>query len=179
MAYVAVTGGQEAIAAAVTLLKNYRRHGSAAFDPMAIVNRMGLLIDKIMGEAGLFDPDHAALALLQSEGSVEEAVFLLRAYRSTLTRSHYSLPLDGSQMRLLRRISAAFKDVPGGQMLGATYDYTHRLLDFSLLKEQDSTEISADSTAEAGCAPFYAQRVSELLRTENIIAQLPDPAAQG
>ena len=178
MAYVAVTGGQEAIAAAVCLLQNYRRLGSTAIDPVALVNRMGLLIDKIMGEAGLYDADHAALALLQSEGSVEEAVFLLRAYRSTLTRAHYSLPLDGSQMRLLRRISAAFKDVPGGQMLGATYDYTHRLLDFSLLKEQDGLEVVAVTTDETECSPLYAQRVSELLRTENIIAQLPDTATQ-
>jgi alpha-D-ribose 1-methylphosphonate 5-triphosphate synthase subunit PhnI len=29
-------------------------------------------------------------------------------------------------------VSATFKDVPGGQILGATFDYTHRLLDFSL-----------------------------------------------
>jgi alpha-D-ribose 1-methylphosphonate 5-triphosphate synthase subunit PhnI len=36
-------------------------------------------------------------------------------------------------MRLERRISAVYKDIPGGQMLGPTYDYTHRLLDFTLL----------------------------------------------
>jgi hypothetical protein len=34
---------------------------------------------------------------------------------------------------VLRRISSAFKDVPGGQLLGRTRDYTQRLLDFSLL----------------------------------------------
>ena len=33
----------------------------------------------------------------------------------------------------VRRISATFKDVPGGQLLGRTRDYTQRLLDFSLL----------------------------------------------
>ena len=38
-------------------------------------------------------------------------------------------------MRLTRRISAAFKDIPGGQLLGATYDYTHRLMNFDLEKE--------------------------------------------
>ena len=178
MAYVAVTGGQEAIAATMTLLADYRHQGNVALDPVAIVNRMGLLIDKIMGEAGLYDPDHAALALMQSEGSVEEAVFLLRAYRSSLMRTYYSLPLDGAQMRLLRRISAAYKDVPGGQMLGATYDYTHRLLDFSLLCEQKETEIGSIASGEDGCVPLYAQRVSDLLRAENIIERLPDPATQ-
>ena len=38
-------------------------------------------------------------------------------------------------MRIARRISAAFKDIPGGQVLGATYDYTHRLMNFSLETE--------------------------------------------
>jgi alpha-D-ribose 1-methylphosphonate 5-triphosphate synthase subunit PhnI len=37
---------------------------------------------------------------------------------------------------LSRRISAAFKDVPGGQLLGPTYDYTQRLLDFALLADE-------------------------------------------
>jgi alpha-D-ribose 1-methylphosphonate 5-triphosphate synthase subunit PhnI len=32
-------------------------------------------------------------------------------------------------MLLHRRVSAIFKDMPGGQLLGPTYDYTHRLLD--------------------------------------------------
>ncbi|MCL2497843.1 MAG: carbon-phosphorus lyase complex subunit PhnI [Symbiobacteriaceae bacterium] len=176
MAYVAVTGGQEAIAASIALLREYRCHGDNPLDPVAMVNRMGLLIDKIMGEAGLYCPDHAALALLQSEGSVEEAVFLLRAYRSSLTRAYYSIPLDGAQMRLLRRISAAYKDVPGGQMLGATYDYTHRLLDFSLLSEHEDTKIDTASSEDEECNPFHALRVSDLLRAENIIVQSPTHA---
>ena len=33
-----------------------------------------------------------------------------------------------------RRISAIFKDLPGGQILGPTFDYTHRLLDFELAR---------------------------------------------
>lgn len=44
-----------------------------------------------------------------------------------------SEPVDTASMRLERRISAVYKDIPGGQMLGPTYDYTHRLLDFTLL----------------------------------------------
>jgi len=32
-------------------------------------------------------------------------------------------------MRAERRISATFKDLPGGQLLGPTFDYTHRLLE--------------------------------------------------
>ena len=41
-------------------------------------------------------------------------------------------------MLVERRISASFKDIPGGQILGSTTDYTHRLLDFSLVSETRS-----------------------------------------
>ena len=135
MAYSAVRGGREAVEQAAALLEKCRAEGSVAVELEALEKRMGLLIDRVMGEAGFYAPRYAALALKQSEGSPEEAVFLLRAYRSTLARSYRSLPLDGADMRILRRISAAFKDIPGGQFLGATYDYTHRLLNFDLEEE--------------------------------------------
>ena len=94
MAYVAVTGGKEAIEQSLKLT--------------CMKENMALLVDKIMSEAGFYSEEYAALALKQCEGSVEEAVFLLRAYRSTLPRNYYSLPIDTGKMRILRRISAAF-----------------------------------------------------------------------
>ena len=118
MGYVAVTGGQEAIEASIELLKEYRSEGGTPLDIGAVRDRMGLLIDRIMSEAGLYAPDYAALALKQCEGSPEEAVFLLRAYRSTLPRNYTSRTVKGDDMHIRRRISAAFKDIPGGQMLG-------------------------------------------------------------
>jgi alpha-D-ribose 1-methylphosphonate 5-triphosphate synthase subunit PhnI len=77
------------------------------------------------------------LAIKQAAGDLIEAIFLLRAYRTTLPRFMSTLPVDTGDMQVERRISAIFKDLPGGQMLGATFDYTHRLLDFSLLDESD------------------------------------------
>ncbi len=136
MAYVAVSGGEEAIEESIKLLKYYRSgtHKDIALE--AIEKKLSLLVDKVMSEAGLYSPRYAALALKQCEGSTEEAVFLLRAYRSTLKRSYYTNVADTENMRIVRRISAAFKDIPGGQVLGATYDYTHRLMDFKLEKEK-------------------------------------------
>jgi alpha-D-ribose 1-methylphosphonate 5-triphosphate synthase subunit PhnI len=164
MAYVAVSGGGEAVDRAADLVEQYRNRGSAAVEPEALEQRMGLLIDRIMGEAGFYAPRYAALALKQSEGSPEEAVFLLRAYRSTLTRAYRSVPLDGADMRLQRRVSAAFKDIAGGQFLGATYDYTHRLLDFDLPNGNDRAAApAADQT------PINAPRVSDTLRAEGLI----------
>lgn len=85
MAYVAVTGGSEAIEQSLKLLEIFR-NSKEDLSVACIKENMSLLIDKIMSEAGFYSEEYAALALKQSEGSVEEAVFLLRAYRSTLQR---------------------------------------------------------------------------------------------
>ena len=137
MGYVAVTGGKEAIKASAELLKLYRSSGEHAADIDVFKNRLGLLVDRVMSEAGLYAPDYAALALKQSEGSGEEAVFLLRAYRSTLSRDYTSLTVKNDAMHIRRRISSAFKDIPGGQILGPSYDYVHRLLNFDLINEDE------------------------------------------
>lgn len=142
MAYVAVSGGEEAIEASIRMLEYYRSGTDKDLDLEVIEEKMALLVDRVMSEAGLYAKKYAALALKQCEGSTDEAVFLLRAYRSTLKRSYDTLVADTENMRLVRRISAAFKDIPGGQMLGATYDYTHRLMKFEL-EEEDAAELKA------------------------------------
>lgn len=177
MAYVAVTGGQKAVRRSMDLLKRCRTRGRKSVELRALENRMELLIHRVMSEAGFYAPSYASLALKQSEGSVEEAVFLLRAYRSTLSRDYYSKPMDGEQIHLIRRISAAFKDVAGGQFLGATYDYTHRLLDFSLGHETPEEERLIKEEwnryRERG-AEITAPRVSGFLRQEGLITEKKD-----
>src|SRR5688572_1996722 len=134
MGYSAVKGGLEAISVAERLVQHPPlASGEAPLDTRQLEHQLSLAIDKIMSEGGLYAPELAALALKQAEGDLFEAAFLLRAYRSTLPRFGYSLPARGDRMRVVRRISSAFKDVPGGQLLGRTRDYTQRLLDFSLL----------------------------------------------
>jgi len=138
MGYVAVKGGREAIEASIERLKYERlKRGTVLGVEQARAGLRGLM-DQVMSEGSLYDEEAAALAIKQAEGSPEEAVFLLRAYRSTLPRLHTSLPLRSEEMRIERRISATFKDIPGGQILGASYDYVHRLLDDSLREEQDA-----------------------------------------
>ena len=109
MAYSAVSGGEEAIEASIQLLDYYRSGTDKDIELESVTEKFGLLIDKVMSEAGLYAKSYAALALKQCEGSTEEAVFLLRAYRSTLKRSHYTAPVNTDNMRIIRRISAAFK----------------------------------------------------------------------
>lgn len=145
--YVAVKGGEAAIGNAHALLAEDRR-GDTAVPEISVDQvreQMSLGIARVMTEGSVYDPDLAALALKQARGDQVEAIFLLRAYRTTLPRFATSEPIDTAAMRVERRISAIFKDMPGGQILGPTFDYTHRLLDFGLLDEAQSDADPATS----------------------------------
>ncbi|EMN8584774.1 carbon-phosphorus lyase complex subunit PhnI [Klebsiella aerogenes] len=133
--YVAVKGGEKAISAAHALQEQKRRGDGRLHEVSVdqISEQLSLAVDRVMTEGGIADRELAALALKQASGDNIEAIFLLRAYRTTLPRLAVSEPVDTAGMRLERRISAVYKDIPGGQLLGPTYDYTHRLLDFTLL----------------------------------------------
>ncbi|MFT0545168.1 carbon-phosphorus lyase complex subunit PhnI [Allopusillimonas ginsengisoli] len=140
--YVAVKGGEQAIDNAHELLAA-RRRGNLDVPELSVDQlreQMPLGVSRIMSEGSLFDPELAALALKQAAGDMLEAIFLLRAYRTTLPRFAFSQPLNTSAMHVERRISATFKDLPGGQLLGPTFDYTHRLLDFTLLAGGPDTD---------------------------------------
>lgn len=133
--YVAVKGGERAIDAAHDWLDRARR-GPAdqpALDTAQIRDQLSIGTQRVMAEGSLYDADLAALAIKQARGDLIEAIFLIRAYRTTLPRFGASLPVDTAAMAVKRRISATFKDAPGGQILGPTFDYTHRLLDFRLM----------------------------------------------
>jgi alpha-D-ribose 1-methylphosphonate 5-triphosphate synthase subunit PhnI len=135
--YVAVKGGEAAIANAHQLLAD-RRRGDRSLPSISIdqiVAQLGLAVDRVMAEASLYDRELAALAVRQARGDMIEAIFILRAYRTTLPRFGMSVPVDTANMKIERRISATYKDLPGGQLLGPTFDYTHRLLDPSLLTD--------------------------------------------
>ncbi len=139
MAYVAVRGGRKAIDESLERLKRARLRGGTSIPVRSIKNGLRQLIDQVMAEGSLYDAELASVAIKQAEGSPEEAVFLLRAFRSTLPRKRYTRTVDPGDMRVERRISACFKDVPGGQILGASPDYAHRLIDFDLCEETDET----------------------------------------
>ena len=170
--YVAVKGGEAAIAHSLDLIAD-RRRGDRGLDELTleqIDQQLGLAVDRVMTEGSCYDRTLAALAIKQARGDLVEAIFLLRAYRTTLPRFGDSVPLDTARMVAERRISAAFKDVPGGQVLGPTYDYTHRLLDFSLAA---SGERPVAPTAPADTAQALPH-VGDLLAREGLLE--PPPA---
>ncbi len=139
--YVAVKGGERSIDNAHGWLAEARRgdHGVPDLAVAQIREQLSLAVDRVMAEGSLYDPDLAALALNQARGDVVEAVFLIRSFRTTLPRFGATLPLDTGATQIIRRISATYKDAPGGQVLGPTFDYTHRLLDFDLAAGSDVT----------------------------------------
>jgi alpha-D-ribose 1-methylphosphonate 5-triphosphate synthase subunit PhnI len=174
--YVAVKGGERAIAAAHRWLAEARR-GDAAVPALSVAQireQLSIGVARVMAEGALYDPDLAALAIRQARGDMIEAVFLLRAFRATLPRFGASVPLDTAAMACIRRISATFKDAPGGQALGPTFDYTHRLLDFALAAADAAPEPAEErATPEAG-AP-KPRIMGFLLRDGLAQAETPGP----
>jgi alpha-D-ribose 1-methylphosphonate 5-triphosphate synthase subunit PhnI len=173
--YVAVKGGEAAILASHDLLAETRRGDPRVteVDVAQIREQMGLAVARVMNEGSLYDPDLAALALKQAQGDVIEAAFLVRAYRTTLARFGSTEPIDTAAMAIRRRISATYKDLPGGQVLGPTYDYTHRLVDFGLAKANPLP--TGVVPANQPLAPAM-QRVPDILGREGLMEAEVPPA---
>jgi alpha-D-ribose 1-methylphosphonate 5-triphosphate synthase subunit PhnI len=166
--YVAVKGGERAIENAHRLLAHARRGDPTIAEISAeqISEQLALGVDRVMAEGSLYDRELAALAIKQARGDLIEAVFLVRAYRTTLPRFGASEPVDTAKMAIRRRISATFKDLPGGQMLGPTFDYTHRLLDV-----EEAATVEEPALADAPTAPM--PRVTDLLGNDDLIERSP------
>ncbi len=184
MGYSAVKGGADAIRAAEELIAHPLLDADEApLDTRQLRHQLGLAADKVMGEGGLYAPELAALALKQAEGDLFEAAFLLRAYRSTLPRFGYALPAHGRAMRTVRRISSAFKDIPGGQLLGRTRDYTQRLLDFARLGRGLGSPAPTNGAAGPDLPTPNGERpelpkVSDVMRAMGLVPPLPERAPE-
>jgi alpha-D-ribose 1-methylphosphonate 5-triphosphate synthase subunit PhnI len=169
--YVAAKGGERAIRNAHRLLAKARR-GDPAVPELSVAQideQLALAVDRVMAEGSLYDRELAALAIKQARGDLIEAIFLVRAYRTTLPRFGFSEPIDTGQMSPRRRISATYKDLPGGQVLGPTFDYTHRLIDFALAAEGEP-----ESAATAPADPDERMpRVTDIIGAEDLIERNP------
>jgi alpha-D-ribose 1-methylphosphonate 5-triphosphate synthase subunit PhnI len=156
MAYVAARGDETAIQNAESLF--HELNDSTALDAGMLVRNLQAhlpyLVDRVMAEGSLYAPEVAALALTQAGGDLYEAVLLVRAYRSTLPRLGHAATVEPDDPVIVRRISAAFKDIPGGQLLGPTLDYSHRILNFAALDEaQRDGSDATHNPNEASAAP--------------------------
>lgn len=194
MGYVAVTAGEELIERAADLFDAQRADDEPPVTLDQFDGQLARLTAQAMSEGGLYAPRLAALAVKQAQGDSVEAAFLLRAYRSTLERWDETEPVDPDELFATRRVSPAYKDVPGGQILGPTKDYTQRLLDFGLVDEGTVTDPTADwdiatdrDDGESGPEePGHDEKdgrgrltnVMQVLRDEGLVAPAGDPPTE-
>jgi alpha-D-ribose 1-methylphosphonate 5-triphosphate synthase subunit PhnI len=87
-------------------------------------------------------------------------------------------------MQVLRRISAAFKEIPGGQILGPTPDYTLRMLDFSLKGETQAERRRVmarfmDKLPVNEPVPDTLPKVIDILRRENLLVERNHQSVSG
>jgi alpha-D-ribose 1-methylphosphonate 5-triphosphate synthase subunit PhnI len=177
MGYVAIRGGEHAIEESAGAFEALRGAGEAPLSVDQISSQLRFLVDRVIAEGGVYAPHLAALAIKQAAGDPLEAAFLLRAWRSTQPRLAETAAHDTSSMRLIRRISAAFKEIPGGQVLGPCIDYAHRLFRFELLDE--SAEAFQKATRgwfrSESAAPRTFPKVLESLRAEGLLPVAKPP----
>src|SRR3978361_1701295 len=170
--YVAVKGGERAIENAHRLLAHERR-GDRDVPELSldqISGQLSLGVDRVMTEGSLYDRELAALAMKQARGYMIKAICLVRAFRATLPRFGATEPVDTGAMQVRRRISSTFKDIPGGQILGPTFDYTHPLLDPQLV-EGFSPEAPATGEALTAAMP----RAPDILGLDGLTETSPQP----
>lgn len=175
MSYVAIKGGKAAIDGAASASEYLRCKGTAD-EPLTLAvieEQLRLLISRVVSEGGLYHPRLAALALKQFQGDSLEAAFALRAYRSTKPRLLETPMQDTTNMRCIRRISSAFKDVPGGQFLGPNFDYALRLLRLDLANENsaDFQAVAKNFLRDTPAAelPDTFPKVLDALRAEGLL----------
>ncbi len=183
MGYVAIKGGGQAIEGAAEVLELLRTREGDAGAPLTletIEKQLYFLHGRILSEGGLYHPKLASLAIKQSLGDTLEASFALRAYRSSKPRLMSTEPHNTENMRLIRRISASFKDIPGGQMLGPTTDYALRLLRMELIDETPEAFRQRARTLLANLpedqVPDSFPKVLDSLRQQGL---LPKPSTAG
>lgn len=170
MGYAAARGGLSAIKNAERLVTSLRDNDAS--DPVALnqlTGRLRLLVDKVMGEAGMWEPELAARAILQAEGDHIEATHLLRAFRSTLPRLAVSEPIHVNEMRLLRRVVPAFREPGGPQILGRSTDYSARML----TSTPTHFEGSDDKTISENVKTEVATRLLTTLQRLNLLVERP------
>ncbi|MGD8912295.1 MAG: carbon-phosphorus lyase complex subunit PhnI [Candidatus Thiodiazotropha sp.] len=179
MAYVAIKGGGQAIKGSEMVFDYLRARQGDTAQPLqadTIEHQLRLLHSRVISEGGVYHPRLASLAIKQAQGDTLEAAFMLRAYRSTVPRLAETDALDTTNMRVTRRISSAFKDIPGGQMLGATTDYHLRLMRMELLNESPEQFRAVTGEWFEGLnldeIPDTFPKVLEQLRVEGLLAPL-------
>lgn len=178
MSYAGTNKGGTAAILAAERLADERRHALAAdgVDIEQAIAAFPAALDRIMGEAGLWDERLAATAFVQASGDSAEAVHLLRAHRSTLPRLAISEPADAAKMQIVRRIVPAHRSPDGPQLLGETVDFTARLLRAPGAPDPLPLAGETDTTEPTKYADEPFRRYSQFLRDRGLLIERTDRA---
>ncbi|HEY4027529.1 MAG TPA: carbon-phosphorus lyase complex subunit PhnI [Candidatus Dormibacteraeota bacterium] len=170
MGYTTVRDRDGAVAAAARLAAS--RHDAGGGD---WGERLPLLVDQVMAEAGVYEPRVAALAMDQAAGDVARACSLIRAWSAVLPRLG-CVTADAAELRVERRITPGFAEPAGGQYLGASLDYAQRLLDLGSGGEDAPPEVEPDGEAPRDLPAAFPPARRGLDR-EGLLAP-PEPRAE-
>lgn len=172
MSYVAIKGGTEAIRASKQFLRD-EAQAAADIDDEQLIHGLRFACDRVISEGALYSEKLAAEAVRRSGGDLLEAAFYLRAHRSTCQRIGSVGRLDSGDLRILRRISSAFKDIEGGQILGPSCDYVIRL--FASRAPEAATQRDSTVTGEGD---IVAPSALQLLRDDDLVVMLAEPDSE-
>ncbi|PHR72641.1 MAG: phosphonate metabolism protein [Arcobacter sp.] len=169
MAFYAIKGGEEAIKNSLSYYNDYSKEQNNINDE-DLINTLTFSIDKVISEASLYSKKLAAKAIKRSAGDLLNASFFLRAHRSTCQRIGIAKELDVNNMKLQRRISSAFKDIKGGQLLGPSNDYEIKLLN-EIKKEEVDLENYSDknNVIKSALTPLREQNLIKKLKKDKTI----------
>ncbi len=164
MGFVAIKGGEDAIKHSLAFFE--KNFVCSDANESVIIESMRLGVDRVMSEGSLYSKKLAAKSLIKSSGDTFNAAFFLRAHRSSCQRIGEAKTIDINNMRIVRRISAAFKDIEGGQILGPSNDYQIKLLNSVI--NQDNIDIS-----NYDCSDKKMPSALDLLRQMGFIKNQP------
>ncbi|HYZ67789.1 MAG TPA: carbon-phosphorus lyase complex subunit PhnI [Mycobacterium sp.] len=135
-----------------------------------------VLEEQICAEAGLWETAVARRALDQAHGDPAHAVSMLRVWAATQPHLR-ALPVAAEDVVLIRRLSSAYPQIPGGQWLGFAPDLIARQLDWTQPSAAEAAQ-PAPTAATADDAPRRAAtpRVRDLISGAPLVTQPQDGA---
>jgi alpha-D-ribose 1-methylphosphonate 5-triphosphate synthase subunit PhnI len=172
MGYVAIKGGEKAIKNSLAFYEEQIEQDQQ-IEAEDIQKSLRYAVDKVMSEGSLYSKKLAAISIKKSGGDLLNAAFYLRAHRSSCARVGIAQTIHTDQMRVIRRISSAFKDIKGGQILGPSNDYEIKLILKKATEKQlwDGYEKS-DIVVESALTPLRKKELVKRLPKDETISDI-------
>jgi alpha-D-ribose 1-methylphosphonate 5-triphosphate synthase subunit PhnI len=141
-----------------------------------------MLEQQVCAEAGLWETAAARRALDQAHGDTPHAVSMLRVWAATQPHVH-AVTVAPDDVAVVRRLSSAYPEIPGGQWLGFSPDLVPRQLNWSQAPGVEEAGPTADATTTAATvsdAPTRGgvPRVRDLINGVSMVPQPDDGAGE-